>query len=159
MAIETERKFLVVDDTFLRQSTGSERLVQGYLCLDPARTVRVRIAGRRAFLTVKGPSDSAGLGRGEWEYEIPLEDAQELVALCPKGVIDKTRYRVAVDGGRHVFTVDVFHGDNQGLVLAEIELCDAQEAFHRPEWLGCEVTGEVRYYNASLSVHPYRDWE
>lgn len=158
MAIETERKFLVATDAFLPQATDSRHLVQGYLCLDPARTVRVRIAGQEAFLTVKGPSDPAGLSRGEWEYRIPLEDARQLVALCLEGVIDKTRYRVPVDSGRHIFTVDVFHGDNRGLVLAEIELDCAQEAFERPEWLGREVTGDARYYNAALSTRPYRDW-
>ena len=127
--------------------------MQGYICSDPDRTVRVRVRGDKGFLTIKGRGSEDGLSRYEWEKEIPVTEAVELMALCGSGVIDKTRYLVPF--GKHTYEVDVFHGANEGLVLAEIELSDEQEAFEMPSWLGEEVTGDVRYYNSMLSLHPF----
>jgi CYTH domain-containing protein len=127
--------------------------MQGYICSDPDRTVRVRVRGDKGFLTIKGRGSEDGLSRYEWEKEIPVSEAFELMALCGSGVIDKTRYLVPF--GKHTYEVDVFHGANEGLVLAEIELSDEQEAFEKPSWLGEEVTGDVRYYNSMLSLHPF----
>jgi CYTH domain-containing protein len=127
--------------------------MQGYICADPDRTVRVRVRGDKGFLTIKGRSSADGLSRYEWEKEIPASEAVELMALCGSGVIDKTRYLVPF--GRHTYEVDVFHGANEGLVLAEIELAEEQETFEKPSWLGEEVTGDPRYYNSMLSLHPF----
>ena len=127
--------------------------MQGYICSDPDRTVRVRVRGDKGFLTIKGRGSEDGLSRYEWEKEIPVSEAFELMALCGSGVIDKTRYLVPF--GRHTYEVDVFHGANEGLVLAEIELAEEQETFEKPSWLGEEVTGDVRYYNSMLSLHPF----
>ena len=127
--------------------------MQGYICSDPGRTVRVRVRGDKGFLTIKGQSSEDGLSRFEWEKEIPVSEALELMNLCVSGVIDKTRYLVPYGG--HTYEVDVFHGSNEGLVLAEIELSDEQDAFEKPFWLGEEVTGDVRYYNSMLSLHPF----
>ena len=152
MAKEIERKFLVTGD-FKQDACDSFRLVQGYISTDPDRTVRVRIKGEQGFLTIKGRSSLDGLSRYEWEKEIPVSEALELMNLCVSGVIDKTRYLVPYGG--HTYEVDVFHGANEGLVLAEIELADEQEMFEKPSWLGEEVTGDVRYYNSMLSLHPF----
>ena len=152
MAKEIERKFLVSGE-FRQDSPESYRIMQGYICSDPDRTVRVRVRGDKGFLTIKGRSSEDGLSRYEWEKEIPVSEAFELMALCGSGVIDKTRYLVPF--GKHTYEVDVFHGANEGLVLAEIELSDEQEAFEKPSWLGEEVTGDVRYYNSMLSLHPF----
>ncbi len=152
MAIEIERKFLVSGE-FRQDSPESYRIMQGYICSDPDRTVRVRVRGDKGFLTIKGRGSEDGLSRYEWEKEIPVSEAFELMALCGSGVIDKTRYLVPF--GKHIYEVDVFHGANEGLVLAEIELSDEQEAFEKPSWLGEEVTGDVRYYNSMLSLHPF----
>jgi CYTH domain-containing protein len=152
MAKEIERKFLVSGE-FRQDSPESYRIMQGYICSDPDRTVRVRVRGDKGFLTIKGRSSEDGLSRYEWEKEIPVSEAVELMALCGSGVIDKTRYLVPFGG--HTYEVDVFHGANEGLVLAEIELSDEQEAFEKPSWLGEEVTGDVRYYNSMLSLHPF----
>jgi CYTH domain-containing protein len=152
MAKEIERKFLVSGE-FRQDSPESYRIMQGYICSDPDRTVRVRVRGDKGFLTIKGRSSEDGLSRYEWEKEIPVSEAFELMALCGSGVIDKTRYLVPF--GKHTYEVDVFHGANEGLVLAEIELSDEQEAFDKPSWLGEEVTGDVRYYNSMLSLHPF----
>ena len=152
MAKEIERKFLVSGE-FRQDSPESYRIMQGYICSDPDRTVRVRVRGDKGFLTIKGRSSEDGLSRYEWEKEIPVTEAAELMALCGSGVIDKTRYLVPF--GKHTYEVDVFHGANEGLVLAEIELSDEQEAFEMPSWLGEEVTGDVRYYNSMLSLHPF----
>jgi adenylate cyclase len=152
---EIERKFLLSGD-FLPFAVESRRIVQGYLSSVPERTVRVRISGEKAFLTIKGMSNSAGLSRFEWEKEIPVSEAEALLAICETGVIDKTRY--LVPAGAHSYEVDVFHGDNEGLVLAEIELGAEDEAFEKPAWLGAEVTGDTKYYNASLSKSPLKDW-
>lgn len=152
MAKEIERKFLVSGE-FRQDSPESYRIMQGYICSDPDRTVRVRVRGDKGFLTIKGRGSEDGLSRFEWEKEIPVTEAVELMALCGSGVIDKTRYLVPF--GKHTYEVDVFHGANEGLVLAEIELSDEQEAFEKPSWLGEEVTGDVRYYNSMLSLHPF----
>ena len=152
MAKEIERKFLVSGE-FRQDSPESYRIMQGYICSDPDRTVRVRVRGDKGFLTIKGRGSEDGLSRYEWEKEISVTEAVELMALCGSGVIDKTRYLVPF--GKHTYEVDVFHGANEGLVLAEIELSDEQEAFEKPSWLGEEVTGDVRYYNSMLSLHPF----
>jgi adenylate cyclase len=152
MATEIERKFLVQGTQW---RTGPRtRINQGYLNRDKARTVRVRTRGDQAFLTIKGPTHEAS--RAEFEYEIPLADAEELLKLCDGPIIDKHRYIVIHDGSK--WEVDEFHGDNSGLVVAEIELQSKEEPFTRPSWLGREVTDDNRYYNSSLATCPYRDW-
>lgn len=153
---EIERKFLVEGD-FKSHAFSHQRIVQGYMCSDAKRTVRVRIYGDKGYLTVKGRSHDGGMSRFEWEKEITVAEAEALLQLCEPGVIDKVRYLVEADG--HVFEVDEFNGDNKGLVLAEIELSSVDEAFPRPGWLGSEVTGDRRYYNSYLSVHPYNTWQ
>ena len=156
MPQEIERKFLVPGD-FRGEAVEAVRISQGYLCSVPERTVRVRVKGDRGYITVKGKGSGSGASRFEWEKEIPAGDARELLGLCEPGVIDKTRY--SVPAGTHRFEVDVFHGDNEGLVVAEVELGSEDEEFVRPDWLGKEVTGDSRYYNASLSKEPYRNWK
>ena len=156
MAREIERKFLVSGD-FKQEAVDSFHLVQGYISADPDRTVRVRIKGAHGYLTIKGRSSADGLSRYEWEKEIPVEEARELMSLCGPGVIDKIRYHVPCCG--HTFEVDEFYGSNQGLVLAEIELQDEQEAFQKPSWLGEEVTGDIRYYNSMLMKCPFTEWK
>jgi CYTH domain-containing protein len=153
VAIEIERKFLVQGADWRQGATGV-RYVQAYLNRDKARTVRVRIAGAQGFLTIKG--ESVGATRAEFEYPIPLADAQALLALCEGPVIEKTRYTVAV--GSTLWEVDVFAGDNAGLVLAEVELPSEDAEFARPSWLGAEVTHDARYFNSNLSRHPYGTW-
>lgn len=155
MAIEIERKFLVAGDftPFVEQA---ERIVQGYLCSAPDKTVRVRVRGDKGFLTIKGLSDKSGIARSEFEYEIPLTDAEALLLLCESGVIDKIRHLVPFRG--HTWEVDVFHGCNEGLVVAEIELREEDETFEHPDWIGEEVTGQGHYYNSMLSKHPYIEW-
>lgn len=155
MGIEIERKFLVKGD-FTKIATEADRIVQGYLCTTPDKTVRIRIRGNKAFLTIKGRSDRAGISRSEFEYEIPVADAEALLPMSEEGVIDKVRYLVPVK--EHVWEVDVFQGSNAGLIIAEIELTRKDEVFERPDWLGEEVTGQIRYYNAMLSKHPYEKW-
>jgi CYTH domain-containing protein len=126
------------------------------MCADAKRTVRVRISDDKGYITVKGRSNDGGLSRFEWEKEISVHEAEALLSLCEPGVIDKVRYIVNV--GTHVFEVDEFHGDNEGLLLAEVELSSVDEDFERPQWLGEEVTGDRRYYNSYLSVHPFITW-
>lgn len=152
---EIERKFLVAGD-YKCHASDRVRIVQGYLSSAPGRTVRVRIAGEAAFLTVKGPGNASGTTHFEWEHPISVADAEALLLLCEKGTIDKTRYFVPYAG--HTFEVDEFHGENEGLTLAEIELSDENEPFEKPEWLGEEVTGDKRYYNAYLCRAPYGEW-
>lgn len=156
MAQEIERKFLVRGE-FKSQAFQAERIIQGYLSSQPERTVRVRIRGDRGFLTIKGKSSENGVSRYEWEKEIPLAEALELMSLTEPGRIDKTRYLVRK--GEHIFEVDEFYGENEGLILAEIELKDENEVFEKPEWLGTEVTGDLRYYNAMLTGHPFTTWQ
>lgn len=152
---EIERKFLVSQTDFLEQMDGL-KIVQGYLSDDPERNVRVRIKGHQGFLTIKGVSNDSGTSRFEWEKEIDVEEAQQLLKLCLPGVIDKTRFEIPV--GKHIFEVDVFEGENHGLIIAEVELQNENELFEKPEWLGQEVTGDVRYYNSYLVSTPFTKW-
>lgn len=152
MALEIERKFLV-KGSFKHFAHKIYKISQGFLSSIPERTVRIRIREEQAFLTIKGKGNASGISRYEWEKEIKLEEAKELLLLCEPGMIDKTRYLVAV--GNHVFEVDEFYGENQGLILAEIELSSEDESFEKPEWLGEEVTGDIRYYNSSLAKFPF----
>lgn len=152
MPVEIERRFLVVGDAW-RQG-GGVRICQGYLNRDPKRTVRVRLAGNEAALTVKGLT--CGATRGEYEYALPVQDAKELLKLCDGPVIEKVRYRVPYAG--LTWEVDEFLGDNRGLVLAEVELAKEDQPFERPAWLGQEVTPDYRYCNSNLSAHPYCNW-
>lgn len=154
---ETERKFLVVGDYYKASATAKFDIAQGYLSSHPERTVRVRTKGNKGFLTVKGKGNESGTTRLEWEKEISIEEAKLLLPLCEKGTIEKTRYEIPVGG--HVYEVDEFYGDNEGLIIAEIELADEDESFDKPDWLGAEVTGDERYYNAYLSRHPYNEWK
>ena len=155
MAQEIERKFLVSGD-FKSEAVKATRITQGYLSSVPERTVRVRIKGDKGYMTVKGIGSDSGASRFEWEKEIPVEDVRELLKICEPGVIDKTRY--LVPAGKHTFEVDEFYGDNEGLVVAEVELSSEDEEFVRPEWLGEEVTGDARYYNSMLMKKPYKTW-
>ncbi|APF17372.1 adenylate cyclase [Caldithrix abyssi DSM 13497] len=157
MAQEIERKFLVKDDSFKRQAFKSTRIVQGYLSSVPERTVRVRIKGEKGYLTVKGIGNASGASRFEWEMEIPKEDAENLLKICEPGVIDKTRY--LVKNGDLTFEVDEFYGENEGLVIAEIELKSEDQAFEKPAWLGREVTGDTRFYNSMLMKNPFKNWK
>jgi adenylate cyclase len=152
---EIERKFLVKGDfkPFVSKET---RITQGYLSSIPERTVRVRIKGEKGFLTIKGIGNESGASRYEWEMEIPASEAVELMKICEPGVIDKTRYLVIV--GNHTYEVDEFYGENEGLLVAEVELSSEDEYFEKPEWLGNEVTGEVKYYNSMLMKTPYTKW-
>ena len=154
---EIERKFLVKSDLFKLFATAQKKIAQGYLNTHPERTVRVRISNKKAFLTVKGKGNESGMTRFEWEKEIPLEEAKSLLELCEKGVIEKTRFEIPV--GKHVFEVDEFYGENRGLIIAEIELSDENEAFEKTDWLGKEVTNDKRFYNAYLSKNPFLEWK
>ena len=147
--IEIERKFLVQSDEFIQQATKKSTVVQGYLSKDPNRTVRVRIKDQKSFLTIKGKSNASGMSRYEWEKEIPLSEGKELIKLSLPKVIEKTRYFVPYEG--NMFEVDIFEGIHKGLILAEIELNSELEEIKLPAWIGKEVTGDPKYYNASLS--------
>lgn len=155
MAQEIERKFLVTGD-FKSEAYSQSRIVQGYISSVRGRTVRVRIRDGKGYLTIKGASNESGTSRYEWEKEIPLVEAEELMKLCEPGVIDKTRY--LVHSGPHVFEVDEFYGENDGLVVAEVELGSEDEAFVKPPFIGKEVTGDIRYYNSQLMKKPYTTW-
>jgi adenylate cyclase len=154
---EIERKFLVRNNLFKFLAAAKKNIAQGYLNTNPERTVRIRIANEKAFLTIKGIGNESGMTRFEWEKEIPLDEAKSLLLLCEKGVIEKTRYEIPV--GNHLYEVDEFYGENQGLIVAEIELTAENEAFEKPDWLGIEVTNNERYYNAYLSRNPFKDWK
>ena len=155
MATEIERKFLIRDDRWRQQADGGQRIAQGYLIGGRDASVRVRIEGDQANLNIK--SATLGIYRQEYEYPIPLEDAREMLDnLCEKPVIEKVRYHVSYTG--HVWEIDVFEGENAGLVVAEIELDSEDETFEQPDWLGEEVSDDERYYNVSLVNHPYKDW-
>jgi len=156
MSQEIERKFLVKGE-YKSHAVRSFRIVQGYLSSVTGRTVRIRIKGDKGYITIKGKSNESGLSRYEWEKEIPLNEAEELLPLCEPGAIDKTRYEIPV--GKHIFEVDEFYGDNMGLTLAEIELKSEDESYTTPNWLGLEVTGDRRYYNSSLTKKPYKEWK
>ena len=138
-------------------AVSSSRITQGYICSDRGRTVRVRIRNEKGYLTIKGPSADNGLSRYEWEHEIPIDEALELMKLCLPGMIDKTRY--LVEFGKHVFEVDEFYGDNEGLVVAEVELGSIDEKYEVPSFLGEEVTGQVKYYNSFLMKYPFKNWK
>ena len=154
--LEIERKFLVRNDDYKRQAFGSSRICQGYICSGHGRTVRVRIRDDRGYLTIKGPSDAAGLSRYEFEKEITMDEARQLMKLCEPGSIDQTRN--LVKSGAHTFEVDEFYGENAGLVMAEVELRSEDEPFEKPDFIGREVTGDRRYYNAHLVKHPFSAW-
>lgn len=155
--IEIERKFLVKNDNFKRESFQQYRISQGYLNSHPARTTRIRLRDKEAFITIKGKSSEDGLARFEWEKRIEYEDAEVLLKLCEPSVIEKTRYLVKAE--EFTFEVDEFYGDNEGLIVAEVELESTDDAFPAPDWLGEEVTGNKQYYNAMLSKHPFKDWD
>jgi CYTH domain-containing protein len=154
--LEIERKFLVRNADFKTQAKHKFHIAQGYLNSNPERTVRVRIKGESGFITVKGKGNDSGTTRFEWETEISLLEAKPLLALCESGAIEKIRYEVPF--GKHVYEVDEFFGENEGLTIAEIELRDEHEAFEKPDWLSDEVTNDERYYNAYLSKNPYSKW-
>lgn len=155
MAREIERKFLVVSEAWKEAVERSELISQGYLCGDGGASVRVRIAGEMAFLNIK--SATLGVSRHEFDYQIPLDEAREMLdILCRKPLIEKTRHYVR--HGDHLWEVDVFKGDNAGLVVAEVELGHEEESFALPEWAGAEVSHDPRYYNVSLVSFPYREW-
>jgi CYTH domain-containing protein len=155
MGQEIERKFLVKGD-FEKDVLRRERIVQGYICAEKERTVRIRIQGDEGFLTIKSAPNERGWSRYEFELPVALNDAEELLKLCLTGVIDKVRHWIHV--GNHLWEVDVFHGDNEGLVVAEIELASEEETFELPVWAGEEVTGDTKYYNAMLSQKPFSQW-
>lgn len=155
--VEIERKFLVKSEDFKNWAYTKNRITQGYLNSNPERTVRIRIKGEKGFLTIKGISNESGLSRFEWEKEIPVDEAKELLKLCEEGVIDKTRFEVKI--GNHIFEVDEFYGENEGLIIAEIELSSETETFEKPLWLCKEVTNDKRYYNSYLSNQPYKKWK
>ncbi|MCI1681319.1 MAG: CYTH domain-containing protein [Bacteroides sp.] len=156
MPQEIERKFLVKGD-YKSQAYSQSRIVQGYICSARGRTVRVRIRDGKGYLTIKGSSDAVGVSRYEWEKELPLNEAEDLMKLCEPGVIDKTRY--LVHSGKHTFEVDEFYGDNEGLVIAEVELGSEDEVFEKPDFIGREVSGDIRYYNSQLMKNPFSSWD
>ena len=155
MNYEIERKFLV-DGDYKSEAHTHYRIVQGYLSSVPERVVRIRINNDTAYLTIKSTVSDSEFTRYEWEKEIPVEDAQEILKFCEQEIIEKTRYLVNV--GAHLFEVDEFYGSNQGLVVAEVELESENEEFERPDWLGEEVTSDSRYYNSMLVKNPYCEW-
>lgn len=154
--IEIERKFLVVSDAFKSEAFKQTRIIQAFLNSDKNRTVRIRIKGEQGFLTIKGKSTSDGMSRFEWEKQISISDAEALLNLCEEGMIDKIRYEVKY--GDHIFEVDEFGGFNEGLIVAELELNHISEDFKKPDWLGQEVTGQLKYYNSQLVKEPYKNW-
>ena len=154
--IEIERKFLVVSEDYKKEAFSKKNIKQGYLSSIPERTVRVRTKGEKAYLTIKGLSSDSGLSRFEWEKEIPISEAEQLLLLCEKGQINKTRFEVKI--GNHIYEVDEFYDENEGLVIAEIELSTEDESFVKPDWLGNEVTTDKRYYNSYVSANPFTSW-
>lgn len=156
MLQEIERKFKVKNDAYKAEAIKVVRITQGYLSSVPERTVRIRLKDEEAFITIKGATNNRGTTRFEWEKSITVSEALQLLSLCEKGVIDKRRYIVPV--GKYTFEVDEFYGDNEGLVMAEIELPDENATFTKPDWLGEEVTGDGRYYNAMLVKKPFKHW-
>jgi CYTH domain-containing protein len=154
--IEIERKFLVLSNDFIEEAFSKKRIIQAYLSSNPERTVRVRIKEDKAFITIKGKGNETGTTRLEWETQIAVTEAEKLLSICESGMIDKIRHEIKV--GNHTYEVDVFFGENTGLIVAEIELQSEEEAFEKPSWLGKEVTNDERYYNAYLSKHPFKNW-
>ena len=155
--LEIERKFLVLGSDYKSQAFSCDRIKQGYLCSMGGKTIRVRTRGSKAYLTIKGPSNAAGLSRYEFEKEITFDEAEHLFLLCEPGIIDKARY--LVKSGTHTFEVDEFYGDNEGLVTAEVELQSEDEAFEKPDFIGKEVTGNRLFYNSHLRKYPYSVWK
>ncbi|CAL2103953.1 Inorganic triphosphatase [Tenacibaculum sp. 190130A14a] len=156
MALEIERKFLVLSNAFEEEAIKKDYIKQGFLNSDKNRVVRVRIKNDDGFLTIKGPSNESGTSRFEWEKEISLDEAKSLLSLCEKGVIEKHRYLIPLKS--HLYEVDVFLGENEGLIVAEVELSNEYENFSKPTWLGKEVTGIEKYYNSNLSKKPFLKW-
>ena len=156
MGLEIERKFLVKNDDFKQESYQHTTIKQGFLNSNKNRIVRIRITDTLAFITVKGKSNLSGTTRFEWEKEINIHEAEELLLLCEPSIIEKIRYYI--QKGNHTFEIDVFSGKNKGLIVAEIELASENESFEKPDWLGKEVTGTIKYYNSNLSNHPYKNW-
>lgn len=155
--LEIERKFIVTDDSYKALAFQSDRIAQGYLCREGGNSARVRVRGDKGYITIKGPSRDGGLSRYEWEKEIPVAEAMELLKICNDAIIDKVRH--LVKHGGHIFEVDEFFGENEGLVVAEVELSDAGEHFEKPAFIGEEVTGDKRYYNSRLTRFPYKSWQ
>lgn len=155
--VEIERKFLVKSEAFKTESLSKIKIIQGFLNTDPDRTVRIRVYGESGYITVKGRSNKEGTTRFEWEDELNVQDARKLLELCEPGVIEKMRYSIPFNG--HIFEVDVFQKENDGLIIAEVELSSEDESFAKPSWLGSEVTGDIRYYNSQLSKQPYNTWK
>lgn len=153
---EIERKFLVTSEAYKSEAFQQDKIEQAYLNTDPERTVRIRTKGKKAFITIKGKSNEAGLTRFEWEKEIDFKEAQELLKLCEPEKIEKTRFLVKV--GSHTFEIDEFYAENEGLTIAEVELSSEDENFEKPEWLGAEVSDQPKYSNSSLTKNPYKDW-
>ncbi len=158
MNFEIERKFLIIGE-FKHLAFQSDRIIQGYISSGNGRTVRIRIRGQKGYLTIKGPSGIQGLSRYEWEKEISLQEARELLLICEPGVIDKTRYLIKSSDGKHTWEVDEFYGDNEGLVMAEIELGSEEESYKKPDFIGKEVTGDRRFYNSHMRKNPYKLWK
>ena len=156
MALEIERKFLVLDDSYKHEAFSKSHIRQGYLCSERGKTIRIRVRDDKGYLTIKGPSLDGGLSRYEFEQEVPFADAEHLLTLCEPGIIDKVRWLVKSDS--HIFEVDEFFGDNAGLVMAEVELRYEDEPYTKPHFIGEEVTGDRRYYNSQLRRHPYTLW-
>jgi adenylate cyclase len=154
--IEIERKFLVHSEDFKKEAYAKRIIKQGYLSSVPERTVRVRIKDALAYLTIKGITNESGLSRFEWEKEITVQEAEQLLKLCEKGIISKTRFEIKI--GSHLYEVDEFYDDNEGLIIAEIELSSEEETFIKPDWLAVEVTNDKRYYNSYLSTKPFTSW-
>ena len=154
--LEMERKYLVNSLDFLSEYSCKNHIAQGYLNSNPHRNVRIRIKNNKGYITIKGMGNDSGISRFEWENEIPVLEAQQLLKLCEKGIIEKTRYEVTSD--KHTIEIDVFHGDNDGLILAEIELQNENDTIIKPHWLGIEVTNDQRYYNAFLFQKPFKSW-
>ena len=158
MLQEIERKFLVKGD-YKAEAYKAIRITQAYLSSVPERIVRVRVKGDKGFITIKGICNASGAARFEWEKEIPVEEARQLLEICEPGVIDKVRYLVKNADGKHTWEVDEFYGDNDGLTVAEIELTDENEPFDKPIWLGEEVTGNPKYFNSLLMKNPFKNWK
>ncbi|MDR6299676.1 CYTH domain-containing protein [Mesonia maritima] len=154
---EIERKFLVTSEKYKKEAFQQINIQQAYLNSHPERTTRIRIKNNEALITVKGKSSANGLTRFEWEKQIEVNDAKELLKLCEPGKIEKTRF--LVKSGKHVFEVDEFYAENEGLTIAEVELKNENENVILPDWIGEEVTREKKYYNSSLINHPYKNWE
>lgn len=155
--IEIERKFLVLNNDYRAQAVGKSEIAQGYIGTQPGKTVRIRIKDDKAYITIKGKRNESGLSRFEWEKEIDVEDARQLMLLCDTPIITKTR--LYVPAGELMFEVDEFHNENEGLVVAEIELHDEKETFEHPQWLGMEVTNDKRFHNSHLTKRPYIMWD